>query len=586
MNSQLHRDFTGELFARESPESHARPALVHEGATVTYGELIAMAYCCAGKLLRHGVQPGAVVGLWGARSPRLVAALLGALRAGAAYVYLDPRDPVARLRRVIGVAHVEHLLHTSGPPPFLQHALTCIDVTTPGRHPAPASQFREPEPTSVASIIATSGSSGSPKLVALTRRAMSARLRGQTQRPGSQQRCQRASFSTVAHVGDLLLPLVKGDTIHIIDDTVASDTLAFASRIREGAITLLNVLPSHLQVLMTDRVAADMLRCVQTFVVSGEAVPERLVEGFHAVFPHAQLINAYGLTETVGVVAAASMHGSGAAGMRALSPAAHLTVVDRETGQPAPCGEMGEVWITGEQLAQGYVGMDELTNERFVLDATDPTSPRAFRTGDLGRLCPDGSIVLGGRIDREIKVSGFRVNLADVERALCAHQAVEHAVVVLDDNTSSSRTTAFIETSGPSSVDLIESLRTRLRRSLPDYMIPSRFVRLAELPRLSAGKVDHETLKALTRSDRCDAVTVAFTMTDTEASVAAIWCQALAVPLVDPDEDFLAAGGDSLSAIAVSAALRQTFGVTLRVTELYRHATIRRVAALIDAQGA
>ncbi|MFJ9773639.1 amino acid adenylation domain-containing protein [Kitasatospora sp. NPDC101157] len=560
------------LFADLACAAPAAPAVRHLDRELTYAELDQAADRLAHRLIELGVGPGALVGVYLERSVELVTALLAVMKSGAAYVPIDPIYPPARIGHMLDDSGARLVL-TDG---TLGAALADFPVTpvlvepeAPGE-PAVAPMDRS-TPDAPAYVIYTSGSTGVPKGVQVGHRALVNFLWTMARRPGFGSRDSLLALTTVCFdiAGlELYLPLVRGGTVEVLPAAVAADGFALRERVERAAPTVLQATPTTWQMLIAAGWEGDpKLRAL----CGGEPLPaelaDRLADRVGALF------NMYGPTETTiwSTVDRVRPGEPVTIGRPIGNTGCH--VLD-ERGEPVPPGVPGELYLSGDGVADGYLGRPELTAERFV---TAPAGRgRAYRTGDLVRHLPDGRLEYLERIDGQIKLNGYRIELGEVESALRRLPGVSAAVaVVREDQPGERRMVAYAtgtaEPAGPA------ELRAALRERLPAYMVPSALVVLPALPLTPNGKIDRKALpKPGTARIAGGAAAV---RTDLERGIAEVWCAVLGLETVGAEDNFFDLGGDSLRLTSVVAALRERLGRPVTRLDMFGNPTVRAMAA-------
>jgi amino acid adenylation domain-containing protein len=595
------------LFAARAAERPDAPALAHGGTVWTYRELARQVGEVAARLRRRGVAPGARVGILAERRPELVAALLGTLEAGCAYLPLDPRYPADRLAFMLAdsgaeavIAH-RHLLPVlpPGAPPALvlgeddDAAGDAGDAGDAAASAPPAGP--PPDAGGLAYVIYTSGSTGRPKGVAIAHRSAAALLAWSAGELSAGELSGVAAVTSVCFdlsVFEIFLPLVAGGTVVLFDDA-----LAVARHSGEPPLTLLNTVPSAASELA--RLGA-IPPSVTTIALAGEPLRRDLVERLYAL-PHVRrVLDLYGPSEDTTYSTGSEVErgaekpvtiGRPVGGTRAV-------LVDRRLA-PVGIGVPGELCLAGAGLARGYLGRPALTAASFVPDPFaaemgGAAGDRLYRTGDLARWLPDGRLDFLGRLDHQVKVRGFRIELGEIETALIRHPGVAEAVVVVhrpgagaagDGDPGDALLVAYwaadAEHARAQGAADDGELRDALRRTLPDYMVPGLWMRLDALPRNPNGKVDRKALPA-PQVGRPAAAPRRAAGAGTEAAVAAIWRELLALDDVGADDDLFVLGGHSLVATRIAARVREELGVALPPADLFEHSTVARLAARVD----
>ncbi|HEX5759074.1 MAG TPA: amino acid adenylation domain-containing protein [Thermoanaerobaculia bacterium] len=590
-----------ELFeerARRSPEA---VAVEGGGEALSYAELDRRADRLAARLRALGVGPEAVVGLALERSPALIVALLAVLKAGGAYLPLDPAYPEARLAAMIDDARPAVLLAQRRWAPRLPAAaarLLLIDGEDPrptaghGPNAAPAVDPRNP-----AYVIYTSGSTGRPKGVVVEHRAIAAYAASAAAAFGLRPEdrvLQFASISFDASAEEIYPTLASGATLVLRPDDMASSIPGFLRELERLRITVLDVPTAYWHELVEGLGREGSLpHCVRLVVLGGEQVlPEPLALWRAKVGPGVRLLNTYGPTETT-VVATACDLTTGAAEAPIGRPVAgaFAYVLDRRGG-PAPPGVPGELHVGGTGLARGYLGRAEATAERFVPDpfASVPGA-RLYRTGDLARWRPDGELEFLGRVDRQVKVRGYRVELGEIEAALRAHPAVrEAAVAVRRAPQGDARLAAYlVRDGGPAGnggaasaaaevSPLADDLRGFLAARLPEFMVPVVYLDLPALPRTASGKVDRRALPEPRGVHPAGGDGYVAPASELERRIAAVWRDLLGVERIGAADNFFELGAHSLLLVRAHGRLRQALGRELTVVDLFRHPTVGALA--------
>ncbi|MFJ8189259.1 amino acid adenylation domain-containing protein [Streptomyces sp. NPDC096094] len=546
-------------------------AVRFQGRALGYGELDEAADRLARHLAGLGAGPGTLVGVYLERSPELLVSLLAVLRTGAAYVPIDPIYPPAR---------IGHMLQDSGARlvvtdetlggTLAEFPVTPVPVAGAPTAGPPASPLDRSDPDAPAYVIYTSGSTGLPKGVQVGHRALVNFLWTMARRPGFDSRDSLLALTTVCFdiAGlELYLPLVRGGTVEVLPAAVAADGVALRERVERSAPTVLQATPTTWQMLLAAGWTGDpALRAL----CGGEPLPPELAG---QLAPRVgALFNMYGPTETTIWSTVDRVPPGAAATIGRPIGNTRCHVLD-ERGVPVPPGIPGELYLSGDGVADGYLGRPELTAERFV---TAPGGPgRAYRTGDLVRHLPDGRLEYLERIDGQIKLNGYRIELGEVETALRRLPGVTAAVaVVREDRPGERRLAGYLV--GPAGPLDAAGLRAALGERLPAYMVPSALVALPRLPLTPNGKVDR---KALPKPDVGRvAGGAADVRTDLERRIAQVWCEALGLEWVGAEDNFFDVGGDSLRLTSVVATLRERLGLQVTRIDMFGHPTVRAMA--------
>jgi amino acid adenylation domain-containing protein len=570
-----------QLIVSAAARAPERAAVVSGAVTLTWGELIARASRIAHALQARGVGPDTPVGLCLERSADLITGMTGILLSGGAYLPLLPGQPAARLEQQARESGLPIVVtdeaHRGLLPPDV--AAICLD------DPALASLPSTPPPSSatpdsLAYVLFTSGSTGVPKGVAVTHanlvhytRAVAARLG--LDLAGSAEPWQCATVSTLAadlgHTS-VFTALCSGGVLHVLPEALVHDAAGYREWSAAHPVDLLKITPSHFQALAGPDYAPEHLPR-RWLVLGGEACPWSLANAVRAA-GRCRVLNHYGPTETT--VGATTFE----PGERDVAPWAPATVpigrplpnvtthVLDPHGQPAPVGVPGELWIGGQGVARGYLGRDDLTRERFITRDRE----RRYRTGDRVRRLPTGDLEFLGRFDTQVKIRGHRVELGEIEAVLAGRPGVRQAAVVLRDDALTGYLVAGPETTDP-------ALAQSLGAVLPDYMVPTVWVRLERMPLNANGKVDRAALPA---PQPARSAGDGAPRTDAERRMAVLWAEVLKRPGVGIHEDFFALGGHSLLAIRLLGRIAKTFGPRLPLRTLFDHPTIARLTPVVE----
>ncbi|HXM54814.1 MAG TPA: amino acid adenylation domain-containing protein [Candidatus Dormibacteraeota bacterium] len=573
-----------ELIAERAARQPDAVAVALDGdpeASLTYAELADAAARLATHLRARGVRPGDRVGLCEHRHPRLVVSLLGALMAGAAFVPLDPDQPLARLRLQSADAGLAALLSSTrllADRPGLAEREVAVDAVLPGL-PAPAPPAPPPGPADVAYVIFTSGSTGRPKGVAVAHRALLNRLLWMQEAfplDADDVVVQKTPYTFDVSLWEFFWPLLAGARLVLARPGEHRDPRRLAELFERHGVTTAHFVPPMLDAFLAERGAAARARALRRVVCSGEALSRGTVARFFAEFGERapELHNLYGPTEAaIDVTHWPCGPADADAGVPIGWPIANtrLYVLD-DRGEPVPAGVPGELFIGGVQVAEGYVGRPDLTAERFVPDAFGARpGARLYRTGDRVRARSDGALEFLGRLDHQVKVRGFRVEPGEIEAALRRQDGVEQALVTLwRRGAEDARLVAYVVAA---STDL-EKVRGLLAAELPDYMVPAHLVRLDRLPLLANGKVDRA---ALPEPAPGAGPAPAEPRDERERLLHDAWCEVLGVSAVGLDESFFGLGGDSMLSIRLRAAVERR-GWSFAIEDLLRGPTIGELA--------
>jgi amino acid adenylation domain-containing protein/non-ribosomal peptide synthase protein (TIGR01720 family) len=569
-----------DLFEEQVARAPDALAAVFEGAQLTYSELNSRANQLARHLRALGVGPEVLVGLCADRSLEMVVGVLAILKAGAAYVPLDPSYPRDRLALMLQDARVSVLVGQESLLASLPHdSALIVELDDPRAFLAYPSQNLAPlaRPENLAYVIFTSGSTGRPKGVGVAHRGLCNLVTAQALAfdLGPRDRVlQVASLSFDASIWEIAMALGRGAALHLVPRHTLLSTAELAEAIQSRGITAATFPPSLLSTLPPEKLTG-----MQTLVVAGEACSQELAARWA---PGRRFYNAYGPSETT---VCATIHPC-AVNETTAPPIGHpiantrVFVLDHRL-QPMPVGVAGELYVGGEGVGRGYLRRAALTADRFIPDpfASEP-GRRLYRTGDRVRTRADGRIEFLGRLDQQVKVRGFRVELGEVESTLAQHPAIREAVVLADGEATGDR--RLIAYYVPAEELPTSELREFLRRTLPEHMIPGAFVKLTSFPLSPNGKVNRSALPVPDGARPDLPVDYTPPRTPTEELVAGIWAQVLRVKQVGVRDDFFELGGHSLLATQVASRVREAFKVRLPLRDLFEVRTVEELANRID----
>ena len=562
--------------------AHAdRVALEFDGASLTYAELDSRAAGMAAVLREAGVARGDRVALLAQRSLEQVAAILGILQAGAAYVPLDPAYPVERLRLMLEDARAPVLLADRALPPGAALPGKLILLADAARASLPPAPPVVGDPEDPAYVMFTSGSTGRPKGVVVPHRGVLRLVLGATYATFGQDTCflQLSPSSFDASTLELWGPLLNGGRLALAPPGTPS--LADVGRaIARHRVTTLWLTAGLFHAMVEERL--QDLAPLRELLAGGDVLSPPHVERVLLAHPRLRLINGYGPTENTTfslchTIRAVTPGRSIPIGAPIEGTQVHLLGDDRA---PVAEGAEGELYVSGLGLALGYLGQPLLTAERFVLL---PSGERAYRTGDRVRRLPEGPYEFLGRIDDQLKVRGFRIEPGEVEAALAAHPQVRDAAAGLRDAApGDKRLVAWFVPRSPGVVST-QALRAFLSERVPDFLIPSAMREVERLPLTTNGKVDRKALPD--PFERTGPVLPATPAQGVERELAAIWSDVLHRPGVGADENFFEIGGTSLHLVRVHERLEKKLGLELEITKLFQFPTVASLARHLATRG-
>src|SRR5215213_7056508 len=590
-----------ELVAAQAQLTPDAPAVLSDTENLTYRELNERANQLSQYLQEFGVGPDHLIGICVERSAMMVIGLLGILKAGGAYVPLDPEYPEERLAFMIEDARLSVIVTTQDLVdrlPKLQGRVVCLDrdaelIGSRSRERASSNVTIE----NLAYVIYTSGSTGRPKGVMISHRSINNRLLWMQRvfpLEPSDRVLQKTVYSFDASVWELFLPLITGAQVFMAQPGGHQDSAYLVATVADQEITVLQLVPSMLQVLIEEPDLSRWQSLLRLFC-GGEVLPIELQKRFFQLVD-TELINLYGPTEvSIDATYWICERNSSQAAVVIGRPIANTEVyVLDEQLRPAPFGVAGELFVSGVGLARGYHQRPDLTAERFLPNPfSADAGQRMYRTGDLGRYNENGAIEYLGRADHQVKLRGFRVELGEIEAVLLEHESVREAVVTIaQDGARHQRLLAYVVPRNRSETDLIykevfeefsaESLRSHIAARVPSYLVPSAFVILDRMPLLPNGKVDRSALPKPDKTGSELKTAYVAPRTPIEEVIARIWEDVLGLTEASVDDDFFELGGHSLVATQVMSRLREALNCEMPLRRLFELPTIGELAAAIE----
>jgi amino acid adenylation domain-containing protein len=581
-----------ELFEARAALTPEATAVSYEGGEFSYRELNERANRLARRLRSIGVGAETHVGLCVERSPEMLVGILGVLKAGGACVPLDPAYPLMRLSFMLEDASVAVLLtqeHLEALLPEHSAHVIRLDADWPSIEAEEGSNTSgEASALNAAYVVYTSGSTGRPKGAMLTHRGLVNRiLAGQAayNLDADDRVLHKASFSFDASLWEIFWPLSVGARLVLARPGGQQDAAYLARVMEREGVTIAHFVPSMLQVFLEEPGVEGRCARLRRVFCGGEVLPVELAGRFFEKLP-AHLHNQYGPTETsVNATYWTCVRGEEPHTIPIGRPFGNvrLYVLDELMGE-TPVGVAGELYIGGAGVARGYVGRPGLTAERFVPDpfATEGGA-RLYRTGDRVRYLPDGAVEFLGRIDHQVKVRGFRIELGEIEAAIQSHEGVRECVAaVREDAPGAKRLVAYLIPSRDEESPTPAELRTHLKERLPEYMMPSHFVLMDEMPLTPNGKVDRRALpepSAVVGNAR----EYVSTRTPVEEVLAGVWSQVLGAERVGVNDNFFELGGHSLLATQLVSRIREAFKVEMPLRAVFESPTVAELAGHVEA---
>ncbi|MFI9247538.1 amino acid adenylation domain-containing protein [Streptomyces sp. NPDC053086] len=577
------------LFESTVARRGKEPALIDGESTLGYAELNTRINRLARRLIAHGVGPDSLVAVAMPKSSELIVAIMAVLKAGGAYLPLDPGYPAERLSFMLSDARPVLLLRSSsvaplgaGPEELVldEPAFRAACAALPGHDVAQHERHAALRPEHLMYVIYTSGSTGTPKGVAVPHsgvRDMAATQAAFLRAGPGDRVLQWASISFDAAFWDVSLALLSGAALVTVpaDDLLPGHPL-WNTLLKYGITHA--VLPP---VALSETDAEDIL-LGGTVMSTGDSCTPTLVRKWSRA---RRMFNGYGPTEvTVGATIGGPVRDAGDVGIGTPWIGNEVHVLD-ERLRPVPPGTEGELYIAGSGLARGYLNRFRATAAKFVADPFGPPGSRMYRTGDLGRRGPDGELFFAGRADGQVKLRGFRVELGEIETRLAAHPAVDVAVAVVRGELADAHVVGYVTTTAPVEPG---DLRAHVAESLPAHMVPARVMVLERFPTLANGKIDRGALPQPDAGagglpdggrapDAVEAVGCA-------AMVCAIVRDVLGIPEARVADNFFQLGGHSVQATRLAARIRERFDVALSIRTVLEAATIGELAAAVESR--
>ena len=581
------------LFEAQVARSPEATALVCEEARITYAELNSRSNRLARRLQALGVGPEVLVGICIDRSFDFVIALLATFKAGGAYLPLDPSYPKERMAFMLKDAGASVLLTLTR---FVQEIpvegrkLFCLDADREllGQYPD-TSLANRLSPEQLAYVIYTSGSTGQPKGVAVEHRQLLNRVHWMWEEypfAPDEVGCQKTAANFVDSIWEFFGPLLKGVPTVIIRDEALRDTSRLVEELARHRVTRIWLVPSLLRALLDlCPNLQERLPHLGFWVTSGEVLTPELFRRFCARMPAAILYNLYGTSEVWDATWFDPTRETVIDGQMPIGrPIFNVqTYVLDDNLQPVPIGVPGELYVGGDGLARGYLNLPQLMAEKFIPNLFDNRAgARLYRTGDLVRYRSDGNIEFLDRLDRQVKIRGYRVEPSEVESILSRHPSVRQAVVVAREDSPGGPVLVAYVLPNRGREPAPDALHSFVREQLPEYMVPSAFVMVDQLPLTPSGKLDRLALPALDTSRPTIRTAYAVPRTPIEETLAGVWAQILGIERIGVRDNFFEIGGHSLLATRVMSRVRDAFNVDLPLRAFFENPTIAQLAELVE----
>jgi amino acid adenylation domain-containing protein len=549
---------------------------------ITYKELNRKSNQLATLLREKGVKSNTVVGILVDRSLDMIVGILGILKAGGAYLPLDPIYPEERQKYIMADSSASLILTNKNFKELIGNKCETVEIGAGRLSSGDGSKLDTVgKSTDLAYVIYTSGSTGRPKGVMIEHRSLANFIKGMTDIIDFQESDCILSLTTISFdiFGlETILPLTKGSKVVMGSETEQLDTEAALGTIAEENVTILQVTPSRLSIFISNEKLAGGLKSLKSLIVGGEAFPEDLLNKTRAL-RSGKIYNVYGPTETT--IWSTVKDVSGEASLNIGKPIANTQIyILDQAGTLQPIGITGELCIGGDGVARGYLNRPELTFEKFLFFSyRSYISKKIYKTGDLARWLTDGNIEFLGRIDHQVKLRGFRIELEEIERQLMKHKNIKEALVLLqedrekqqdDQNSGKKYLTAYIAAEEEMNTS---QLREYLSKELPDYMVPSFFVKVERIPLTPNGKIDRKALAAYGVGPDASVDYIA-PRNDIEKRIAGLWMEVLKLEKVGIYENFFDLGGTSMDIIKLNSKFKEVFNEQDIVVQMFRYSTV------------
>ena len=583
-----------ELFEAQAARTPDAIAVLAGDQRLSYRDLEAHANQLARWLQENGVEPDTPVPICMERSLEMMIGLLGILKAGGAYVPVDPDLPAQRIGYMLEEMQSPLALtqqHLVSRLPSNRARVICLDSdwTAIAREPATAA-LKRATADNIAYMIYTSGSTGRPKGVMIPHAAICNHMywmqRAYPLGPADAV-LQKTGFGFDASVWEFFAPLMAGARVLMARPGGHLDPAYLAEAILAHGATRLQLVPSQLRLLLEEPAFWCCAPPLEHVFCGGEPLTRELCEAFYRRLPHATLHNLYGPTEAaIDTTAWTCPRTAVPQAVPIGRPIDNVRIyIVNPRMQLAPIGAPGELLIGGAGLARGYLNRPELTAEKFVPGpfCREPGA-RLYRTGDRARYLPDGNIEYLGRMDAQVKIRGYRIEPEEIEAGILQHPAVRQvAVIAREDVPGEKRLVAYLVAENQKTADLVDRLRSRLRTTMPEYMVPAHFIQLESLPLTHNGKLDRKALPPPGATESTPSLARVAPRTPPEELVARMFRDVLARNDIGVFDNFFDLGGDSLMAARLMARLRAASGMDLPLRNLFERPTVARLAEAIDA---
>ncbi|MCX7923437.1 MAG: amino acid adenylation domain-containing protein [Clostridia bacterium] len=573
-----------QLFEEQIQRIPDKTALVLGNKHVTYSELNTKANQIAQRLRTLGVKPGEIVGLMVPRSIEMLAGLMGILKAGGAYLPIDPEYPDERIRYMLDDSNCRIMVSCSpivGSSALGAHAIDLLDEAL--YEDNAENLVCSSTPNDLAYVIYTSGSTGRPKGVMLRHRNVTNFIKGMRDKIDFNSDKTILCLTTISFdifVLETLLPLATGMKIVIANEREQLDPDLLRDVITNNGVDMLQTTPSRLQMLLKSQKAERCLKSIQELIIGGEAFPETLFQKLSKL-KNVKMYNVYGPTETT--VWSTIKDLSGAETINIGKPIANTQIyITDKNNLLQPVGIPGELHIAGDGLAKGYLNRPELTAEKFI-ENPFAKGNLMYKTGDLARWLPNGEIEFIGRIDHQVKVRGYRIELHEIEKCMMSYEGMRNCVCIVKENDYGDKYLAVYYTaSGELS---ISEIRSHLSKYLPDYMVPDTYMQLEQIPMTPNGKVDRKALPEPDKKRPKLGNEYAQAETQVEKEIVKIWEDLLKREHIGINDNFFELGGNSMLSVLMQNNIELIYPGKVNIADVFTNPTVAKLAGFISKQG-
>lgn len=572
-----------DLFDEQALCFPDRQAITCNGQTLTYSQLKKRADHLAVLLQKKGVAPDQIVGIYAGRSFELIVGILGILKAGGAFLILDKSLPLERIHYLLGDSRTNIVLLDNAPTDvssyFSKQGISTIDINMKEIEDVELEVVQQCSPSNLAYVMYTSGSTGEPKGVMIEQRNIVRLVKNTNYLPLNEhvRIMQTGALGFDAITFEIFGSLLNGGGLCLVDKTVLLDAVALSSAIATNSVNTMWLTSSLFNQLIQNK--PDMFAGIDYLIVGGEALSPKYIRTAREANPKLSIINGYGPTENTTFSTSFLITENFEINIPIGKPIANSTAyILSRSGALQPIGVFGELYVSGDGVGRGYINKPVETEAKFMNNPFE-NGTRMYKTGDLARWLPDGTIEYGGRMDHQVKIRGHRIELGEIEYLLSEHPSVKESVLVIHGEDHGKHLCAYIISERGQSANEAQLL-DYLSSILPDYMIPSHFIFLDEIPLTSNGKVDRHSLPEPNQKEFTGSVYASPT-NELERTIATEWERALGGKAIGIHDNFFAIGGQSLKAMELVASL-QRLGLQVNISHIFEEQTIARIAKRLE----